>query len=43
MNINFKEIKIKVINYYQNDQNKVKNKYSKIQKKIISDFYFVLI
>lgn len=38
MNINFKEIKIKVINYYQNDQNKVKKNIQKYKKKLFQIF-----
>lgn len=38
MNINFKEIKIKVINYYQNDQNKVKKNIKKYKKKLFQIF-----
>lgn len=38
MNINFKEIKIKVINYYQNDQNKVKEIFKNTKKKLFQIF-----
>lgn len=38
MNINFKETKIKVINYYQNDQNKVKKNIQKYKKKLFQIF-----
>lgn len=38
MNINFKEIKIKVINYYQNDQNKVKKNIQKYKQKLFQIF-----
>lgn len=38
MNINFKEIKIKVINYYQNDQNNVKEIFKNTKKKLFQIF-----